>query len=305
MSRGNAPLRGQPCDKATSEHALERGTRGVTRREVAKKVITAPETAYRLDGAADAPVLLLSNGLAADLSMWDAKFPSWRRIIARCVTITEGMATRRRVSGPYSIDLLASDASICLTNWRSGKCISSACRLAARSGGCLPRLILSGLLRSCCAIPRLRRAGGLGDTHHHGLVTRHGAVGRADPRALAHSIIPRRFAGGHRAGGANDPPHLAGGIRRLRGRDPIHAADSPSASHQGADPGGRRRKDTATPPAMAERLAASIPGAELVVIKGAAHLPNIEQPETFNAAIGDFLRRHAGVRPLERAGGAG
>ena len=58
-------------------------------------------------------------------------------------------------------------------------------------------------------------------------------------------------------------------------------------------------EDTATPPAMAERLAASIPGAEFVVIKGAAHLPNIEQPEAFNTAIGDFLRRHAGVRPLD------
>ena len=40
----------------------------------------------------------------------------------------------------------------------------------------------------------------------------------------------------------------------------------------------------------------SIPGAELVVINGAAHLPNIEQPEAFNATIGEFLRRHAGVR---------
>jgi len=64
-------------------------------------------------------------------------------------------------------------------------------------------------------------------------------------------------------------------------------------------------KDTATPPAMAERLAASIPGAELAVIKAAAHLPNIEQPEAFNATIGDFLRRHAGVRPQSEPGAQG
>ena len=62
-------------------------------------------------------------------------------------------------------------------------------------------------------------------------------------------------------------------------------------------------EDTATPPAMAERLAASIPGAELVAIKRAAHLPNIEQPDAFNAAIGDFLRRHAGVRPFDQLAG--
>jgi len=47
----------------------------------------------------------------------------------------------------------------------------------------------------------------------------------------------------------------------------------------------------------------SIPGAELVVIKGAAHLPNIEQPEAFNAAIGDFLRRHADGRLLDEPEG--
>jgi pimeloyl-ACP methyl ester carboxylesterase len=64
-------------------------------------------------------------------------------------------------------------------------------------------------------------------------------------------------------------------------------------------------KDTATPPAMAERLAAAIPGADLVVIKAAAHLPNIEQPEAFNATIGDFLRRHAGLRPQHEPGGRG
>jgi pimeloyl-ACP methyl ester carboxylesterase len=56
---------------------------------------------------------------------------------------------------------------------------------------------------------------------------------------------------------------------------------------------------------MAERLAASIPGAELAVIKGAAHLPNIEQPEAFNATIGDFFRRHAGVRPQSEPGARG
>jgi hypothetical protein len=50
-------------------------------------------------------------------------------------------------------------------------------------------------------------------------------------------------------------------------------------------------------------LATSIPGAELVIIKGAAHLPNIEQPEVFNATIGEFLRRYAGLRPLGEPGG--
>ena len=36
-------------------------------------------------------------------------------------------------------------------------------------------------------------------------------------------------------------------------------------------------------------MAAKIPGARLVVIPGAAHAPNIEQPEAFDAALTEFL----------------
>jgi pimeloyl-ACP methyl ester carboxylesterase len=39
-----------------------------------------------------------------------------------------------------------------------------------------------------------------------------------------------------------------------------------------------------------EALAAGIPGAQRVVITGAAHLPNMEQPAVFNRAVLDFLR---------------
>jgi pimeloyl-ACP methyl ester carboxylesterase len=41
-----------------------------------------------------------------------------------------------------------------------------------------------------------------------------------------------------------------------------------------------------------ERLAATIPGAETVVIRSTAHLPSMERPEEFNGAVEDFLERH-------------
>ena len=52
-------------------------------------------------------------------------------------------------------------------------------------------------------------------------------------------------------------------------------------------------EDRLTPPAAAEYLAANIAGAEKVVIEEAGHLTNIEQPETFNRALGHFLDRFA------------
>lgn len=48
-------------------------------------------------------------------------------------------------------------------------------------------------------------------------------------------------------------------------------------------------EDSITPPADAERMAAAIPGARLVILPGAAHLSNLEQPEAFNAAVAGFL----------------
>jgi len=48
--------------------------------------------------------------------------------------------------------------------------------------------------------------------------------------------------------------------------------------------------DSLTPPDGARRMAAAIPGARLVVISGAAHVPPVEKPSETTAAILDFLR---------------
>jgi 3-oxoadipate enol-lactonase len=47
--------------------------------------------------------------------------------------------------------------------------------------------------------------------------------------------------------------------------------------------------DEATPPPMSHELAAGLPQAQLKVIPGCAHVPQLQAPEIFLAAIGDFL----------------
>lgn len=51
--------------------------------------------------------------------------------------------------------------------------------------------------------------------------------------------------------------------------------------------------DEATPPPMSRELAAGLPQARLAVLPGCAHVPQLQEPDQFLAAIGDFL----GVRP--------
>ena len=48
-------------------------------------------------------------------------------------------------------------------------------------------------------------------------------------------------------------------------------------------------EDVLTPPADAEALQRGIPGARLVRLPGAGHLSNVEAPDSFTRALGDFL----------------
>jgi 3-oxoadipate enol-lactonase len=47
--------------------------------------------------------------------------------------------------------------------------------------------------------------------------------------------------------------------------------------------------DEATPPPMSYELTAGLPDARLLIIPGCAHVPQLQSPELFLAAIGDFL----------------
>jgi 3-oxoadipate enol-lactonase len=48
--------------------------------------------------------------------------------------------------------------------------------------------------------------------------------------------------------------------------------------------------DRIAPPTTMERMAARIPGARYVCLKGVGHLPNTENPPAFDAAVIEFLR---------------
>ncbi|HWQ39557.1 MAG TPA: 3-oxoadipate enol-lactonase [Burkholderiales bacterium] len=50
--------------------------------------------------------------------------------------------------------------------------------------------------------------------------------------------------------------------------------------------------DVGTPPAMSEAIHDAIPGSELVVLKNASHLSNLEQSEEFNTVLDRFLGAH-------------
>ena len=48
-------------------------------------------------------------------------------------------------------------------------------------------------------------------------------------------------------------------------------------------------EDATTPPGLARELAAGIPGAKFLDLKGCGHCPQVENPGAFVAALEDFL----------------
>ncbi|MFG3140017.1 alpha/beta fold hydrolase [Streptomyces sp. NPDC048211] len=77
---------------------------------------------------------------------------------------------------------------------------------------------------------------------------------------------------------------LRGRAERPDYRDSLAGADVPVLVLVGAD-------DVYTPVPEARLLHGLIPGAELVVIEGAGHLPGVERPEAFNDAVVRFLAK--------------
>lgn len=91
----------------------------------------------------------------------------------------------------------------------------------------------------------------------------------------------------HRMMCATDPVAAAAALRgraeRPDYRETLAAATVPALVVVGRD-------DTYTPVTDAEDMHALLPDSTLVVVERAAHLPNLERPEEFDAALDAFLR---------------
>ena len=48
-------------------------------------------------------------------------------------------------------------------------------------------------------------------------------------------------------------------------------------------------EDEMIPVEESRRMASAVPGAQLIIVPGAGHLANLEQPEAFNDALKNFL----------------
>jgi 3-oxoadipate enol-lactonase len=248
------------------------------------------ELNYLLEGPEDARVLVLSNSLGTTLGMWDDQAPTLRERFRLLRYDHRGHGDSSVPPGPYKIEDLGRDVLAMLDDVGierfsfCGLSIGGAVGmwLASDAPQRIDRLVL------CCTAPRFDS-----DTYE----ARARKVRTEGVGPIADAVLERWFTPEFRAARpetvewagsmlrATPAEGYAGCCEAVRDadvRDRLAKVRAPTLVVAGAE-------DPVATVDQAESIRDSIPEAHLVVIEGAAHLANVEQPEDVTRAILDHL----------------
>ena len=258
-----------------------------------KQTVNGISVNYTLEGPADAPVVTMSHSLATDLSMWDPTVPALTGRFRVLRYETRGHGKTDAPKGAYTLDQLADDAlallralGIARAHWvglSMGGMIGQTLALRA------PEVFSSlSLCDTSSRIPvdakplwqeRIKTAETQG---MEPLVE--GTLARwfTEPFRKSRKDVVDKVATMIRT---TPPAGYAGccaAISALDLTDKISAIKLPTIAIVGED-------DPGTPVAAHKVIQEKIAGAKLEILKSAAHLSNMEQPDAFNKALTGFL----------------
>jgi 3-oxoadipate enol-lactonase len=245
---------------------------------------------YRVQGPAEAPPLLLIHSLGTSLEMWA---PQAEALAGKFRVISydlRGHGLSEASDGAYTLDLLAGDALGLLDHLG----IDRAHVAGVSLGGMIAQTLgtqAGGRLRSLV----------LGDTASvigpRSNWDDRAATIRADGMAsIVDAVLARWFTPGFLLAA----PQIARGFASMLLRMPAEAYISAAFAVRDGDTTAALGRigcptlvlvgdqDVSTPPSAAEALKAGIPGAKLVVIENAAHIPTVERPDAVTSAMLSF-----------------
>ncbi len=252
---------------------------------------------YEMDGPDSAPVVTLSHSLATDFSMWDlqvAVLKSGYRVLRYD---TRGHGGTDAPEGPYTLEQLAEDAKALL----QALGILKTHFMGISMGGMIGQVLAlkdPGLLRSLILCDTSSRI------PEEALPVWEERIRLAQQRgmdALVESTMERWFTASFRG----KPISVLEKIRDMILTTPVKGYVGCSRAIMKLNLTERLseialptlivvgEEDPGTPVAASQAIHKQIKGSELVILKSAAHLSNIEQRDAFNTAGLDFLRRWA------------
>ena len=255
--------------------------------------VNGVEIACRFDGPAAGPVVLLSNSLMSDHTMWDGNVPALADRYRVLRYDTRGHGRSGTTPGPYSIDLLADDALALLDALAIEKAhivgLSMGGMIAQQLGARFPERVLSlalcdtasempprSLWEERFAVARSQGVAGLVDATIQRWFT--APFIARDPAAI--EKVRRMIL----ATGTEGYIACASAVRDMAQTTMLLKIKAPTLILVG-------RQDPACTVEQATVLQRVIGGAELIVLEEAAHLSNIEQRQAFNGALRAFIDR--------------
>jgi 3-oxoadipate enol-lactonase len=245
---------------------------------------------YSLDGPSEAPVLLLSNSLGADLAMWEQQMPALVREFRVLRYDTRGHGLSAVTPGPYTIEGLAGDAIEIL----DALDIQRAHFCGLSMGG------MTGIWLGIHAPHRLNKLVLCNTAARIGTPdiwnARIAKVREGGMAAIASAVIPRWFTDKFIAGA----PEKVESMRQMLLRSPAEGYVASCEAIRDMDQREQAARikaptlviagshDGVTTPADSRLLCEKIHGAEYVELK-ASHLSNIEASHSFTDAVVKFL----------------
>ncbi|MGY4711610.1 3-oxoadipate enol-lactonase [Mycolicibacterium sp. CBM1] len=235
------------------------------------------------------PAVVLSNSLGSSHRMWDAQVAELEKHFTVVRYDTRGHGKSPVPEGPYSIAELADDLVALLDRLDLARAHlvglslggMTVMHLAARNPDRVNRI---GLLCTGAQLPPASAW------------TERAATVRAQgTTAVAASVVARWFTDGYAGDraywqqmvSATPAEGYAGcceAIAEADLRQQLRFITAPTLAIAGAD-------DPATPPARLVEITEAIPDSRLLVVDGAAHLANAQQPGVITAALIDHLEQ--------------
>lgn len=243
----------------------------------------------KLDGPEDGPPVLFANSLGTDLRLWDdvvARLPAGLRII-RYDKRGHGLSTCP--PAPYTMGALVRDAEALLDHLD----VEDVVVVGLSIGGMIAQGLAAKRLDLVRAVVLSNTAPKIGTREMwEDRIAQISAVGLS---GMSDAIMERWFSKPFRESPAVTPwrrmvevtpeAGYAGCSAAIAGTDfytPTAALRLPAMVIAGD-------QDGSTPPDMVRELASLIPGARYELIRGAGHLPCVEEPDLFAHLVTDFL----------------
>jgi 3-oxoadipate enol-lactonase len=255
--------------------------------------VNGVELAYRFDGPGNGRVVMMSNSLMSDHTMWDVTIPALSDRYRVLRYDTRGHGQSGTTPGPYTIELLADDAVGLMDALGIRQVhfvgLSMGGMIAQQIGARYPDRVISlslcdtasempprSMWEERLAIARSRGTAGLVDATIQRWFT--APFIARDP--LAVEMVRRMIL----TTGAEGFIACASAVRDMAQTTMLLQVKAPTLVLVG-------RQDPACSVEKATVIHRMIDGSELVVLEEAAHLSNIEQPQAFNTALRGFIDR--------------